>query len=610
MSAPTKPLNQIIDTDNIHFQRALAFVQDTNENIFITGKAGTGKTTFLKYIKGNINKKCAVIAPTGVAAINAGGETIHSFLQLPFTPFIPGTAKGFNQQSVNITDKHSLLEKLKLRDTKRKLLQKLEILIIDEVSMVRCDLLDEIDLVLRHVRRTWHQPFGGLQIMFVGDMFQLPPVVPDTDWEILRDYYRSPYFFDSVVLQNNPPVYIELKKIYRQKEQLFIDILNNIRNGQASQKDIDTLNEKHIHNFHAKKEDGYITLSTHNHTVDTINQKALQELKTPLHTFEGVVKNDFNPKNFPTDHLLQLKEGAQIMFIKNDTQTPKRYYNGKIGIVETINTEGIKVSFPDDGTTLPFLIEPETWKNMRYNLNKEKGEVEEEEVGTFTQYPVRLAWAVTVHKSQGLTFDKVIVDLNRSFAPGQVYVALSRCTSLNGLVLSSKLSMHNVMIDDRIIAFAQSEKDETELETHLEQSMRIAQYNSFCKLFLFKDIIEQLEQLRVDLLKKKTGPTEQNRDLCEQLLQTLNAANTHAENFGRQLLHLMNSHDNRQLNERKLAATTYFSQQVLQPCKQRIEQHLVLLSFYKKVLKQTKDWRELNAAIKNKLDTLTGISSN
>lgn len=609
MSTATQPPVHSIDSDNFYFRRALAFVRDTNENLFVTGRAGTGKTTFLRYIRENINKKCAVIAPTGVAAINAGGETIHSFLQLPFTPFVPGTGKGFNT-GTEVADKHSLLEKLKLRDSKRNLLRKLELLIIDEVSMVRCDLLDEIDLVLRHVRKNWHQPFGGLQVVFVGDMFQLPPVVPDTDWEILRDYYSSPYFFDAVALRNHPPVYIELKKIYRQKEQKFIDILNNIRNGEVSQRDIDTLNEQYIPGFRPKNSSGFITLSTHNHTVDAINQKALKELNTPEYSFEAIIKNDFNPKNFPTEQLLQLKEGAQVMFIKNDTQLPKRFYNGKIGQVYSVDKEEIIVGFPDDPNIPSFKLEPETWKNMRYRLNDTKGEVEEEEAGSFTQYPVRLAWAVTVHKSQGLTFDKVVVDLNRSFTSGQVYVALSRCTSLGGLVLSSPLNMHNVMVDDRIIAFAQSEKDDTSLDNQLTESMRIAEYHNLSKLFLFTDIIEQVEQLQVDLTKRKTGPAEENRNLCELLLQTFNAANTHGENFGKEIFSLLNLNERNRLNQRKHAAVSYFTNQVLEPCLQRTEQHLVLLSTYKKTRKQTNSWKEFRNILKNKKDELSRLLTN
>jgi hypothetical protein len=598
----TSTQEHITDTSNMQLEKATRFIKYTNENLFLTGKAGTGKTTFLKYIKNNINKQVAVIAPTGVAAINAGGETIHSFLQLPFTPFVPGNLGGFNSNAGVAEDKHSLLAKLRLRDTKKKLLQKLEVLIIDEISMVRCDLLDCIDLVLRHTRKKWTLPFGGVQMVFIGDMFQLPPVIPDHEWQILRDFYRSPYFFDSIVLQENPPVYIELKKIYRQKEQTFINILNNIRTGQPSQYDIDTLNNNYDPSFRPADKEGYITLSTHNRTVDDINQIALEQLKAPLHVFEGMVKNEFNPKNLPTEQNLQLKEGAQVMFVKNDTQTPRRYYNGKIGTIHSITDQGIRIGFIDEFETI--LLEKETWKNMRYALNAQKGEIEEEEVGSFTQYPIRLAWAVTVHKSQGLTFDKVIVDLSRSFASGQVYVALSRCTSLAGLILRTRLSQQNVMVDERIVSFAQNEANDEMLDQQLEQGMLAASSQNLSRLFSFAEELEQIETLQKELGGKKTGPAEENQQLAEELYQAIRRAHSHGENFGRQIQGIIHNSTPAYLAERKQAAVNYFVPQVLDPCIQRINQHLVLLSGYKKVLKQTRLWKDLNDVLKKKMTHL------
>ena len=592
------------DTSNSIFQKAVTFVKDTEENLFLTGKAGTGKTTFLKYIRTQTRKQSAIVAPTGVAAINAGGETIHSFLQLPFSPFVPGSAGGFGRQG-NAEDKHSLLANLRLRDTKQKLLRKLELLIIDEVSMVRCDLLDSMDLVLRHVRKNWSQPFGGVQMVFIGDLFQLPPVAPEGDWEILRNYYSSPYFFDSKVLQQYPPLYIELKKVYRQKEQTFIDILNRIRNGQVIQQDIDTLNARY--DPVQQKEKGYIILSTHNRIADDVNQQALEQLGKPAHTFTGIIKNDFNPKNLPTEEILQLKEGAQIMFVKNDLQTPRRYYNGKIALVSKIGTDGIWVTFPGEDDTEPLLLELDTWKNMRYTLNAQKGEIEEEESGSFTQYPVRLAWAITVHKSQGLTLDKVVADLNQSFAPGQVYVALSRCTSMEGLVLRSKLNINNVIVDQRIVDFAKLENDEDELEELLSDSVRKAQASQLCKIFSFTELISYAEQLVPEILKRKTGPKEKNLALIEKILRTLKDAQKHATAFHKQIHSLISTQESARLDERTKAAIKYFTEKVLTPCITETDEHIDAMGTLTKVAKQVKIWKDLNEQMKLKVTEINNV---
>ncbi len=598
-------ISDTLDTSNSIFQKAVAFVRDTEENLFLTGKAGTGKTTFLKYIKTQTSKQCAIVAPTGVAAINAGGETIHSFLQLPFGPFVPGSAGGFGRQGEGTQDKHSLLANLRLRETKLKLLRRLDLLIIDEVSMVRCDLLDSMDLVLRHVRKNWHAPFGGVQMVFIGDLFQLPPVAPEQDWEILKQFYDSPYFFDSKVLQQHPTLYIELKKIYRQKEQGFIDILNRIRNGNVTPQDIATLNERF--DPMPQKDAGYIILSTHNRIADTVNQQSLEQLPTPVHNFTGTIKNEFNPKNLPTEEVLQLKEGAQIMFVKNDLQTPRRYYNGKIAKIKTIDAAGIWITFPGEEENEPLLLELETWKNMRYTLNPQKGEIEEEESGSFTQYPIRLAWAITVHKSQGLTLQKAVVDLNQSFAPGQVYVALSRCTSIDGLVLRSKLSIENVITDRRVADFAESEHEEDELEELLVQSRRKAQASHLGRVFSFMDLIAHTEQLLPEILKRKTGPKEKNLELHGKIVVTLKQAQGHAQGFQKQINVLVASLDDAMLEERKRAGVSYFSQQVLASTIALVDEHIASLGTLTKVAKQVKTWKDLNVLLKQKQTEINAL---
>jgi len=450
---------------NAEFKVAAEFVLQTSQNLFLTGKAGTGKTTFLKYILSQTIKNTVVVAPTGVAAINAGGVTMHSFFQLPFSPFIPEVAH-FGSAMRDTVDPHSLFETVRFNTSRIKLYKSLQLLIIDEVSMLRADLLDCIDTVLRRFRKS-QLPFGGVQVLFIGDLFQLPPIA--REWDLLKDYYETPFFFSARVLKNNPPMYIELKKIYRQNEMRFIQLLNRLRNNELTEDDFELLQERYDANQMIDRDD-YITLTTHNSKAEKVNTSELQQIDATAYSFEAEVKGDFPETMFPMETTLTLKQGAQVMYIKNDSDLSKRYFNGKLGTVKRINENSIVVISKDDQSELE--VPKETWENKKYKLDLTTNKIEEEVVGRFMHYPLRLAWAITIHKSQGLTFQKAIIDAGQSFAAGQVYVALSRCVSLNGIILQSRILPHAVRTDERILEFEASQKSIDTIAASLEEEKR------------------------------------------------------------------------------------------------------------------------------------------
>ncbi len=439
---------------------AAQYVNTTNRHVFLTGKAGTGKTTFLQYIVEHTYKNAVVAAPTGIAAINAGGVTLHSLLQLPFGTYVPENIT-LPEGSLQVNTPHTLSQKRRMRKEKLQLLQEMELLIIDEVSMLRADLLDCIDQVLRDRRRRWQEPFGGVQLLLIGDLMQLPPVVRDDEWPLLSRYYPSCYFFSAHALRNQPPLTVELNKIYRQSDQDFIDLLNRLRHNKLVPKDVEFLNQYFKADPPTK---GYIHLTTHNYKADQINSKRLKELPTQLFEYSAQIEGDFPSNIFPIPETLGLKRGAQVMFVKNDVD--RRFFNGKLGQVSRLDRDHIWVEF-EDGTEVE--VDSYEWENKRFVLNSQTNQVEENVIGTFSQYPIKLAWAVTVHKSQGLTFDKAILDVADTFAPGQLYVALSRLTSLKGLVLSSPLPTHPPAIDRSLRAFVESFADQEDLSEKLEE---------------------------------------------------------------------------------------------------------------------------------------------
>lgn len=442
------------------------FINQTDESIFLTGKAGTGKTTLLQKIVKSTYKQTVIVAPTGIAALNAGGVTIHSFFQLPFGGFIPDfNASAEFSSGVKLENKNSLMRHFRMNGRQKSILQNLELLVIDEVSMLRADVLDAIDWVLRNIRKV-HQPFGGVQVLFIGDLLQLPPVVKPAEWQFLRNYYRGMYFFNAKVIEEKTPVYIELEKVYRQDNEEFIAILNNLRTNSITENDIEKLNQYVQLNFNAEEHDNYITLTTHNNTADEINQRALNKLKTNSKKYEAEITGTFPEHLFPIDATMELKIGAQVMFIKNDLSPEKDFYNGKMGKIIALEHDEVKVNFPDEKKTI--IVDRYEWNNIKYNLNASTGEVEEEILGTFVHFPLKLAWAITVHKSQGLTFDKAVIDVSKVFVPGQAYVALSRLRSLDGLVLLSPIRINGLSSDQNVIAYADSKEDEPTLNQKLD----------------------------------------------------------------------------------------------------------------------------------------------
>lgn len=447
------------------------FVQHTNRNIFLTGKAGTGKTTFLHQLKKTSHKRMAVVAPTGVAAINAGGVTIHSLFQLPFGPYIPQENSFQNDQF-----------KKQFNREKINLIRSLDLLVIDEISMVRADVLDAIDDVLRRYRNR-SKPFGGVQLLMIGDLHQLSPIANREEMQLLKPYYDTLYFFASKALQQTPLVNIELKHIYRQSDTAFIDLLNAVRENRISKQILDDLNRRYVPDFKPDETEGYITLTTHNNSAQRLNEQKLAAIKEATHHFKAVIQGDFPEYAYPTVADLELKAGAQVMFVKNDSSRDKLFYNGKIGKVVRVADEVIYVKCPNDEDEIG--VGPMVWQNIKYALNPATKEVQENVIGSFTQHPLRLAWAITIHKSQGLTFEKAIIDAEDAFTHGQVYVALSRCKTLEGMVLSSPLKSKSVITDSTIAAYTTENERNEPNESILNEAKKTFQETLLRELFDF-----------------------------------------------------------------------------------------------------------------------------
>lgn len=517
---------------------AKKFLNRTNRHLFLTGRAGTGKTTFLRSIIGETHKKAVIAAPTGVAAINAGGVTLHSLFQLPFGTYVPSDTFQFTDDpGSGINTPRTLMRQLHMHASKRRLIREIELLIIDEVSMLRADILDAIDRVMRSVRRRGDVSFGGVQVLFIGDLLQLPPVVKDEEWMILKNFYKSIHFFDALVLKEEPPLYLELEKIYRQSDPTFIDLLNHFRDHCVTREDVELLNRFYRPGFSPGRNEGYIHLTTHNRIADQVNTRELERLDTKAYTYLADIQDDFREHQYPLDPEMRLKKGAQVMFIKNDPSGYRRFFNGKIGFVTELDEEAIEVGF-NDGSE-PVLVERYTWYHKRYRLDNAANEIREEVLGTFTQYPLKLAWAVTVHKSQGLTFEKAIIDVERAFAPGQIYVALSRLVSLDGLVLSSPVPTGGFSADNDITAFSATRPPDHKINEILHQEAHRFVRNKVLESFDLTDLEEAIRfHLRSYDKDERRSAKQRYRSKMVEIQERLKPEAMVAEKFRRQVMDL------------------------------------------------------------------------
>ena len=536
----------------------LRFINQTQRSVFLTGKAGTGKTTLLREIIETTHKNTVVVAPTGIAALNAGGVTIHSMFQLPFGGFIPDNSAPDFSESTKFETKATLRRHFKMSGLKQSVIRNMELLIIDEVSMLRADLLDAMDFMMQTVRKK-NSPFGGVQVLFIGDLLQLPPVIRDDEWRTLKNHYKGKFFFHSHVVQQNPPLYIELDKIFRQTDDAFISVLNNLRNNQISKEDIAALNQYVQPNFDLKANKGYITLTTHNAKADAINTDALEALEGKEWSYLPEITGDFPDKIYPVDEVLRLKEGAQIMFVKNDLSFDKKYFNGKMGVVKSLSAKEILVHFPEENKTIE--VEKYEWQNIRYKVNGTTKEIEEETLGTFVHYPIKLAWAITVHKSQGLTFDKAALDVSQVFLPGQAYVALSRLRSLKGLILLSPLQMNGISNDQDVMDYSLNKASETHLENalHFETKNFIHQY--LVQTFEWAELVQEWRNHEYSYIDKSEISSKAKYSFwAKEQSERIKTVVDPAQKFIQQLNVLFSQEtvDLNRISERMQAAFTYF----------------------------------------------------
>ena len=534
----------------------LTLVNQTNRNIFLTGKAGTGKTTLLHKIINTCYKNTVVVAPTGIAALNAGGVTIHSMFQLPFASFLPTLSNPpIVNEFLRFENRFSLRKHFQMHKNKQQVIRNMELLIVDEVSMLRADVLDAMDYMLQFIRKD-KRPFGGVQVLFIGDLLQLPPVVKQEEWEVLKHYYKGMYFFQSEVITQNPLLYVELETIYRQTDKLFISILNHLRENQLTSEDIKQLERYVQPDFPKKHLKDYITLTTHNAKADAMNQREMSKLSSPLFSYEADIVDDFPEYLYPIEKVIQLKEGARVMFIKNDISGEHLFFNGKMGTVVSLSEGEINVKL-DGGRVIN--VERYEWENVRYKLNETTKDIEEERLGSFTQYPLRLAWAITIHKSQGLTFEKAILDLVSVFASGQAYVAFSRLRSLDGLILLSSVSANGINNNGEVIGYAENKASEKEVQTACYTGKTEFLQENILNTFQWNTLLEEWV-LHRNSYSGEIGNKNLYKDWASQQLVRVQELVTVSEKFIKQLRTLFNNAtDVQHIFERVAKGIIYFT---------------------------------------------------
>jgi hypothetical protein len=548
-------LNRRIDMDKIKI--AVDFINSTHVPIFLTGKAGTGKTTFLRSLGNQTHKSYLIVAPTGIAALHAKGVTIHSQFLLPLGSYLPTREPDGNfGAQIPLFTQHTLTRRNPLNSVRKTVLSSIELLIIDEVSMLRADTLDAIDFRLKHAKNNFNEPFGGVQVLLIGDLFQLPPIVKDNEWQILSKFYKSMHFYDAQILKSSGLVSIELDKIFRQNDEHFIRLLNNLRNNIATPEDIQFLNEKFTSEEQIKSLKDIITITTHNYKAEAQNLKELEALEGKSYEFDAIIEKDFPESLYPLPKTLTLKIGAQVMFIKNDSSGDGNYFNGKMAKIISIEKDEIQVKMADNN--LNYVLKREVWKNTRFVLNENTKEIEDDVIGTFQQFPIKLAWAVTVHKSQGLTFEKAIIDVGQAFAPGQVYVALSRLKSLDGLYLRTRISPSNIYCEPDIIDFTKNNHKSEILPNLLSQYQKQYLEKLLQETFDFSKINHSLQVFKGEADSSFEFEDPEMRTAISELIEKINHELGHGIKFQNQLVQLLKQQQNDFLLERLTKGSDYY----------------------------------------------------